>query len=243
MGDTRLRDDASEGCVFHLFTVRLNHMHIGLVSDHTLTHSPQHHAQILRQCVQALTALNGFEVHWLLSTDTLAALANDPALRPANASDMPPTCRHVIPYTLYRLGAIRLIGLEPSFWHDTALHTRLFTFLCLLHREQPFTALQAWGALPTIYLTLYTATYLHLPGTVFYTPSCLQDGPQQSFLWQWVAQRTAMAFTGQATDRDRLLRTSSLQPEQIQVLDPAQPNTIAALGRSFHDIAKNPFNL
>jgi hypothetical protein len=218
-------------------------MHIGLVSDHTLTHAPQHHAQTLCQCANTLTARNGFDVHWLLSTDTLAALAHDPALRPADADDMPPTCRHVIPYALYRLDAVRLIALEPSCWHDTALHTRLFTFLCLLHREQPFAVLQAWGTLPTLYLTVYTATYLNLPGTVFYTSSCLQDGPQQSFLWQWVAQRVAMAFTGDATDRERLLTTSPLQPEQIQLLNPSQPDTIAALGRNFHDIAKNSFNL
>lgn len=212
-------------------------MHIGLVSDHTLTSSLQQ--QTLRQWANALIALNRFEVHWLLSTDTIAA----PALHPADARDMPPTCRHVIPYTLYQWGTARLIGLEPSFWHDTALHTRLFTFLCLLHREQPLATLQAWGALPTLYFTVYTATYLHLPATVFYTPSCLQDGPQQSFLWQWVAQHTAMAFTGHAADRERLLQTSPLQPEQILVLDPAQPDTIAASGHNFHNIAKNPFNL
>jgi hypothetical protein len=52
-----------------------------------------------------------------------------------------------------------------------------------------------------------------------------------------------MAFTGHATDRERLLHTSPLQPDQIQVLNLAQPNTIAALGHTFHEIAKNPFNL
>ena len=122
-------------------------MHIGLVSDHTLSHSSERHALTLRQCVNALTTLDGFDVHWLLSTHTIAALAHDPALRLADASDMPPTCRYVIPYTLYRLDEARLIALEPSFWHDTALHTRLFSFLCLLHRQQPFDVLQAWGAL------------------------------------------------------------------------------------------------
>jgi hypothetical protein len=218
-------------------------MHIGLVSDHTLTQAPPQHVHTLRQCAKALSTRYRLDVHWLLSTDTLAALAPDPDLRPADAGDIPPTCRHVIPYALYRLDAVRLIGLEPSFWHDTALHTRLFTFLCLLHRAQPFAALQAWGALTTMYLTVYTATYLHLPGTAFYTSSCLQDGPQQSFLWQWVAQHTAMAYTEHARDRERLAQTSALQPGQIQVLDPAQPDTIAALGRNVHDIAKNPSNL
>lgn len=218
-------------------------MHIGLVSDHTLTHAPQQHVQTLCQGAKALTTRHHLEVHWLLPTETLAALAHDPALRLADAGDMPTTCRHVIPYTLYRLDAVWLIGLEPSFWHDTALHTRLFTFLCLLHRERPFGTLQAWGALSTIYLTVYTATYLHLPATVFYTSSCLQDGPQQSFLWQWVAQHTAMAYTGHARERQHLLHLSPLLPEQIQLLDPAQPDTIAAWGRNFHDIAKNPINL
>jgi hypothetical protein len=218
-------------------------MHIGLVSDHTLSHSSERHALTLRQCVNALTTLDGFDVHWLLSTHTIAALAHDPALRLADASDMPPTCRYVIPYTLYRLDEARLIALEPSFWHDTALHTRLFTFLCLLHRQQPFDVLQAWGALSTIYLSVYTATYLKLPGTVFYTPSCLQDGPRQAFLWQWVALHTARAFTGHAKDRKRLSHTSPLQPEQIQVLNPAQPDTIATLGRNFQEIAKKPVNL
>jgi hypothetical protein len=218
-------------------------MRIGLVSDHSLALSPQRHAQTLCQCAKALTTLDGFDVSWLLSTHTIAALAHDPALRPADVSDMPPTCHFVIPYTLYYLDEVRLIALEPSFWHDTALHTRLFTFLCLLHRQQPFDLLQAWGALSTIYLTVYTATYLHLPGTVFYTPSCLEDGPQQSFLWQWVALHAAMAFTGHATDRQRLSHTSPLQPGQIQVLDPEQPDTIATLGQNFHNIAKKPVNL
>ncbi|PON16003.1 hypothetical protein C2W62_20785 [Candidatus Entotheonella serta] len=216
-------------------------MHIGLVSDHTLIHPSQ--SQALYPCVNALTTRHHFDIHWLFSTNTISTLAGDPAWYPADTSDMPPTRRHVIPYTLYRLKTARLIGLAPSFWHDTALHTRLFTFLCLLHREQPFAALHAWGALSTLYLTVYTATYLHLPATVFYTSPCLQDGPQQSFLWRWVAQHTAMAFTGNALNRERLLHLSPLQPEQTQVLDPAQPDTIAALARNFHDIAKNPFNL
>jgi len=218
-------------------------MHIGLVSDYTLTHASQRHVLTLRQCVNTLTTLDGFDVHWLLSTHTIAALAHEPALRPADASDMPPTCRYVIPYTLYRLDEARLIALEPSFWHDTALHTRLFTFLCLLHRQQPFDVLHVWGALSTIYLSVYTATYLKFPGTVFYTPSCLQDGPRQAFLWQWVALHTARAFTGHAKGRKRLSHTSPLQPEQIQVLNPAQPDTIATLGRTFQEIAKKSVNL
>lgn len=216
-------------------------MHIGLISDHTLTHSSQQ--QVIRQCASALTSLNRFDVHWLLSTDTIAALVRDSALQPADARDLPPTCRYVIPYTLYCLDSIWLIGLEPAFWQDTALHTRLFTFLCLLHREQPFAVLQAWGALSTLYLTVYAANFLHLPGTVFYTRSCLQDGPQQSFLWQWVARHTAMAFTGHTADRAHALRHSPLQPEQIQVFDPEQPGALAVLERNFHDIAKKPLNL
>jgi hypothetical protein len=218
-------------------------MHIGLVSDHTLSLSPQPHVQALVRCARALTRLDDVDVHWLLSTHTIAALAHDAALRPADASDMPPTCRYVIPYTLYRLDHVRLVALEPSFWCDTALHTRLFTFLCLLHRQQPFDVLQAWGELSTIYLTVYTATYLKLPGTVFYTPSCLQNGPRQAFLWHWVALHTTMAFTGDAKDRQRLSHLSPLQPEQIQVLDAAQPDAIAAWGRNFQEIAKKHFNL
>jgi hypothetical protein len=218
-------------------------MHIGLVSDHTLTLSPQGHEQTLHQCAKALTRLDDVDVHWLLSTHTMAALACDAALHLADVGDMPPTCRYVIPYTLYRLNNLRLVTLEPSFWGDTALHTRLFTFLCLLHRQQPFDVLQAWGDLSTIYLTVYTATYLKCPGTVFYTPACLQDGPRQAFLWQWVARHTTMAFTGHAKDRQRLWQSSPLQPEQIQVLDTAQPEAIAAWGRNFQEIAKKPFNL
>jgi hypothetical protein len=217
-------------------------MHIGLVSDPTLTHSPQHHEHTLRQCANALTALDGFDVHWFLSTDTLASLAHDPALRPAPDSDMPPTCRYVVPYAIYRLNAVRLIVLEPVFWHDTALHTRLFTLLCLFHQAQPFDVVQAWGTLSTLYLTIYTAMYLKCPGTVFYTASCLRDGPEQPFIWQWVAQHIAMAFI-RPSDRERLLLTSHLQPEHIQVLDPERPDTISTLGHKFHDIAKNPPNL
>ena len=214
-------------------------MRIGLVSDHTLAHAP--HLRTLRQCARALNTRYGVDVSWLLSANTLTTLT--PAPRPSAANDMPPTCRHVIPYTLHRLEAVRLIALDPVFWQDNALHTRLFTLLRLMHREQPFDALQAWGALPTLYFTVYTAVYLHLPAAVFYTPDCLQDGPQDAFLWSWVARHATIAYTGDATERQRLLSTSPLQPEQVQVLNAAQPDTIAALARNFHHIAKKPFSL
>jgi len=214
-------------------------MRIGLVSDHSLAHAPP--LDTLRQCAEALHTRHGFDVSWLLATDTLAALA--PALRPGVADDLPPTCRHVMPYALYRLEAARLIALESDVWQDNALHTRLFTLLRLMHREQPFAALHAWGALPTLYLTVYTAVYLRLPSAVFYTPACLQDGPRHAFLWSWVARHATIAYTRDAAERQRLLSASPLQPEQVQVLNAAQPDTIAALGRNFHHIAKNPFSL
>ncbi len=220
-------------------------MRILLVSDHTLASQPQPACQFAKILVQ-----NGMQVHWLADTDTISALAEDPDFRPAAASEMPVTCRHVIPYTLHGLHGIQLVGIESGMWHDTALHTRLFTFLCLLHRERPFSILQAWGGLPTAYLTVYTAAFLGLPGTVFYTPSCLQDGPQQAFLWQWVAQHVAMALTAHASDREQLLDTSSLQPHQVRVIESIQATTgpavvawYQALAQNFQDVAKNPFNL
>lgn len=211
-------------------------MHLVLVSDHTLTSSPQHPSQFAKSLVH-----NGLQVHWLADTGTIEALGHDPELHPAEASEMPATCRHVVPYTLHHLSGVTLIGIEPAVWRDTALHTRLFTFLCLLHRAHPLAVLHAWGSLPTAYLTVYTATFLRLPGTVFYTPSCLQDGPQQSFLWQWVAQHTALAFTASASDRERLLHTSPLPPRQVKVMDPTQPGD-QALMQNFQDVAKNPYN-
>lgn len=84
--------------MFDLFILRLNHMHIGLVSDHTLIHPSQ--SQALYPCVNALTTRHHFDIHWLFSTNTISTLAGDPAWYPADTSDMPPTCRHVIPYTL-----------------------------------------------------------------------------------------------------------------------------------------------
>ncbi len=220
-------------------------MRIVLVSDHTLTASHQLPCQVAKSLAQ-----NGMQVYWLAAANTVKALTGNPDLRSAEANDMPATCHHVIPYTLHHLHDVQIIGIEATFWQDTALHTRLFTFLRLLHQERPFTALQAWGRLPTAYLTVYTAVLLGLPGTVVYTPSCLRDGPHQAFLWHWVAQHVAKAFTTHADDREQLIKSSSLQPGQVEVIDPDHPaigpNMVVwyqALAQNFQEVAKNPYNL
>ena len=211
-------------------------MRIGLISYHP-TVSPataeemDSDFQSLCRYVATLQQY-GYQVHWLSSTDTAAALAQDPRLITADEQDVPATCRYVVPYQPYRFAGVSLLCVDSTCWQRPDLHTRLFTLLCLLQRERPCTVLHAWGTLGAIYMAVYTAGYLSVPAVVSYGPACRHAGPQQPFLWQWVAQHAATAVVATAADQESLVATTDLPPARVHVIDPTRPpeaHTLAAL--------------
>lgn len=215
-------------------------MRIGLVSDQS-TADANHLAtgdgvRVLRHLTRVLVQ-HGFQVQWIAATDTAAALSDDPGLRPLNAAAMPPTCQYVLPYELYHLDdGIDLVCLNRALWQDRALHTRLFTLFCLLQREHPCVLWQAWGTLATTFLTAYTASFLGLPCSVFYTSACLREAPQQRFLGQWVARHIAAGLVGTVSDRQRLLAMGDLAPERVQVVDLQLPTAGAMMATLYQTL-------
>jgi hypothetical protein len=171
----------------------------------------------------------GLPVDWLSSTDTAAALAQDPRLLTADAQDVPATCRYVVPYQAYRFAGVPLLCVYSPCWQRPDLHTRLFTLLCLLQRERPCTVLHAWGTLGAIYMAVYTASYLGVPAVVSYGPACQPAGAPPPFLWQWVAQHTAAVIVATAADRESLVATTALPPARVHVIDPTRPPEAGAL--------------
>jgi hypothetical protein len=214
-------------------------MRIGLVSDQSTT-AANHLAtrdgvRVLRRLTRVLVQY-GFQIQWITATDTAAALSDDPCLRPLNATAMPPTCRYVLPYELYHLDGIDLVCLNRALWQDRALHTRLFTFFCLLQRERPCALWQTCGTLATTFLTAYTASFLSLPCSVFYTSTCLREAPQQRFLWQWVARHIAAGLVGTVSERERLLAMGDLAPERVQVIDLHRPTAGARIATLYQTL-------
>ncbi|MGQ4807267.1 hypothetical protein NKDENANG_00611 [Candidatus Entotheonellaceae bacterium PAL068K] len=203
-------------------------MRIGLVSYHPTATSSR--ADIyedflcLRQFVLTLVG-QGLQVVWLSSTDTATALADDVSLAEAEAHDLPPTCRHVVPCQPYRFGGARLLCVDRDIWQHPELHTRLFTFLGLLHRELPCAVLHAWGMFHLLYLTVYTACFLRIPVAASFAAPNLQHDAQDSFRWQWLARHVSVALVSSQTNRTRLLGMSDLTPERVRIVDPAQPTS------------------
>jgi hypothetical protein len=206
-------------------------MRIGLVSHHprdtaTATEVDDDFVR-LRWCAAALVR-QGLQVDWLTSTDTVDALADHVHLRPAGDDALPPTCRYVLPCQPYDFKGVRLFCVDRTLWQERSLHTRLFTFLCLLQRELPYTALHTWGPISVAYLGVYTARFLGLPAVVSYGRQTLQDGPQETYLWQWVARHATRALVASCIDRERLLAHSDLTLVRVHVVNPA----LRALGRT-----------
>jgi hypothetical protein len=217
-------------------------MHIGLISYHPSTSlaDPEVYSDFQGVCQHAVALQqHGFQAHWLSSTDTAEALVADARLVAADVQDVPATCRYVVPYQSYRLAGVSLLCVDRACWHQPDLHTRLFTLLCLLQRERAYTVLHAWGTLPALYMTVYTACFLGIPAVVSYGPLCLAARAQYPFLWQWVAQHAALACVMSDTDRDRLLATSSLTPARVHVVEPLLPtalHTITSLYGGWHSL-------
>src|SRR5262249_52685022 len=146
----------------------------------------------VRRCAMALVQ-QGHQVYWLLSTASFQALQAEAALAPAAADILPPTCRHVVPVQPYQCTGVRLLCVNQEIWQHTDLHTRLFTFLCLLQRALSYNVFHAWGTLAVAYLTVYTARFLAVPAVVSYAWQLRAAKPPQPFLWDWVAQQVAAA--------------------------------------------------
>jgi hypothetical protein len=173
-------------------------------------------------CQYALTlARQGGLNFWLCSPETLGALATQVSLIPAATTDVPATCRHVVPLRPYRLEGIRLFCIDRDLWRQRDRHTRLFTLLELLQRELPSTALHAWGTFPIAYVTVYTASFLGLPAVVTYGRLEGRDGAGAAFEWPWVARRVALALVHDQQDRRHLLTTSDLTPARVRIITPA----------------------
>ena len=207
-------------------------MHVGLSSYHPTTSlaDPNVYSDFQGVCQHAVALQqHGFQTHWLSSTDTAEALGADARLVAAEAQDIPATCRYVVPYQLYRFAAVPLLCVDRAMWQRSDMHTRLFTLLCLLHRERPYTVLHAWGTLPAIYTTVYTACFLGVPAVVSYGPLCFSASAQHPFLWDWVWQHAAIACVTRDTDRARLLATSSLLPARVHVVEPLLQTAIHTL--------------
>jgi hypothetical protein len=212
-------------------------LHVGFVSYHASTtmRVPEmrndvrtlgHYAVSLQQ--------HGCQVQWLTSTSTTTVLAEDMPLVPTNQEDLPQTCRYVVPCQPYRLAGVQLLGVEPIVWERSDLHTRLYTLLCLLHRQQPYDVLHAWGETSAAYLCVYTACFLGIPSVVSYSARDVTDSAFGDFRWQWVAQHVSMALVEHQAGRDHLHASSALFGERIHVISTASPTiapTVMALYR------------
>ncbi len=200
------------------------HMRIGLMSD-IETHDD---LLAIHQYAVALTQQD-VQVLWVASTETAAALSGDTGLIATDIDTLPATCRHVVPCQPYQLSRIQLVCVDRTLWQDSMLHTRLFTFLCLLHDALPCTVLHAWGSLPAAYLAVYTARFLDIPAAVSYSALCLDASLQETFAWQWVARHTAMALTTNLADQQRLLTSGAVEPARLSIMDPALPATATTM--------------
>jgi hypothetical protein len=172
-------------------------------------------------------AQQGHQVQWVSSPDTVDASIADVPLIAEQTDSLPETCRYVVPCRLYRLHEVRLYCIDRAVWQERPLHTRLFTFLCLLQRELPCQVLHAWGTFPAAYLAVYVARLIGLPAVVSYDTQALDGGPQQAFEWQWVARHVSMALVASGVDGETLATTSDVARARLRVVP---TETLAAVG-------------
>ena len=109
----------------------------------------------VRRCAVALVE-QGHQVYWLASTEALRTLHNEAAQLTVATDILPSTCQYVVPVQTYHYEGIRLVCVNQEFWQHPDLHTRLFTYLCLLQRALPCAVFHTWGPWPIAYLTIYT---------------------------------------------------------------------------------------
>ena len=174
----------------------------------------------------------GHQVYWLTSTEVLRTLHNGAVQLTVATDILPSTCQYVMPVQTYHYEGIRLMCVNQEFWQRPDLHTRLFTYLCLLQRALPCAVFHAWGPLPIAYLTVYTACFLAVPAVLSYSSKLVSTNPEQPFLWNWVARQVAAAIVASPAEQERLLTLAPLTARQMHVIDPTQPHlgqTLTAL--------------
>ena len=181
----------------------------------------------VRRCAMALVQ-QGHQVYWLLSTESLPAFQAEAALAPAAADTLPSTCRYIVPVQPYQCAGVRLLCVHQEVWQHADLHTRLFTFVCLLQRALSCAVFHAWGTLSVAYLAVYTARFLAVPVVVSYDWQLRSGKPQQPFLWDWVARQVSAAVVPSIATYEQLLTRSPLAPPLLYVIDPMQ----AEVGRT-----------
>ena len=198
-------------------------MRLCVISDYPII--PQMPAEgdlkAVRRCAVAL-GQQGHQVYWLLSTDNLRALHNEASRLPVATDILPSTCEYVVPVQAYHCEGIRLLCVNQEIWQHPDLHTRLFTFLCLLQRALPCAVFHAWGTLPIAYLAVYTARFLAMPAVVSYGSPIVSARPAQPFLWDWVARQVSAAVVPSTAEQERLLTLGPLTATQMHVIDPTR---------------------
>jgi hypothetical protein len=185
----------------------------------------------VRRCAVALVEQE-HQVYWLASTEALRTLHNETAPLTVATDILPATCQYVVPVQTYHYEGIRLLCVEQEFWQHPDLHTRLFTYVCLLQRALPCAVFHTWGPWPIAYLTIYTARFLAVPAVLSYSSQLVSTKLEQPFLWDWVARQVAAAIVSNLTEQERLLTLAPLTARQVHVIDPTQPHlgqTLTAL--------------
>ena len=185
----------------------------------------------VRHCAVALVE-QGHQVYWLASTEALRTLHGGAVPLTVATDILPSTCQYVVPVQAYHYEGIRLVCVNQEFWQHPDLHTRLFTYLCLLQRALPCAVFHTWGPCPLAYLTIYTARFLAVPAVLSYSSRLVSAKLEQPFLWGWVARQVAAAIVSSPTEQERLLTCAPLTSRQMHVIDPTQPHlgqTLTAL--------------
>ena len=185
----------------------------------------------MRRCAVALVE-QGHQVYWLASTEAVRTLHNETVQLTVATDILPATCQYVVPMQTYHYEGIRLLCVNQEFWQHPDLHTRLFTYLCLLQRALPCAVFHTWDPWPIAYLTIYTARFLAVPAVLSYSSRFVSAKLEQPFLWDWVAQQVAAAIVSNPAEQERLLTLAPLTSKQVHVIDPTQPHlgqTLTAL--------------
>ena len=204
-------------------------MRLSMVSYHSLGHGAGHTGvAVLRELAQAVSALaqDGHEMTWLTSSDILHLPL--PALHPEQIEELPVTCRDVVPCQIYRLAGALVIGVEALVWQRPDLHTRLFTLLCLLHRELGWQVMHAWGELAALFLGVYTACFVGVPAVVSYGSHRRSEEEADSWQWHWVQQHLAAALVSSGREREVLCRTG-MDPALTRMYAPAAMGVVPEL--------------
>lgn len=195
---------------------------IGLIShhSHSISQPTKRDRDPADLCTCAVgLARQGHQVHWI--TSTTAVKMDGDGITPVlwSESDIPTTCRYVVPCQPYRLDGVTLFGVDPHVWPKRSLHTRLFSFLCLLHQALNWDILHVWGPLDTVYLAVYTARFLEIPVVVSYGDAMFDHEHVSSFVWQWVNRQVSMVIVSCEANRQRLLNMDSPAPRAIRVIN------------------------